>query len=206
VNRLKNINLALLNYHSGNGSFPPPFVADERGTPLSSWRVLLLPFLNAQDVYRQYRLDEPWNSEHNRSLLRRHPELDELFACPYREDDERQHGTTNYVAVLGPKTAWQPGRTVSLQDISGDGSETILVGEIADSGIHWAEPRDLHVLQMAPTINPKEGQGISSHHQDGAPAGFADGHIRFLFNDTGAGELRRLLTIRGAKPEKPVDD
>jgi prepilin-type processing-associated H-X9-DG protein len=50
----------------------------------------------------------------------------------------------------------------------------------ANSGIHWMEPRDLHVLQMAPTINAKSGQGLSSAHNGGAHVLLADGAVRFL--------------------------
>ena len=44
-NNLKQIGLALLEYHQKYGSFPPAFVADANGKPLYSWRVLILPEL-----------------------------------------------------------------------------------------------------------------------------------------------------------------
>ena len=55
------------------------------------------------------------------------------------------------------------------------------------------EPRDLHVVQMAPTINPKHGQGISSNHAGGAHAALADGTTRWLSDSLPPETLERLL-------------
>src|SRR5262249_22208558 len=54
-----------------------------------------------------------------------------------------------------------------LDDITDDHESTVMLVEVADSGLHWMEPRDLHILQMAPTINPKGGRGMSSRHAAG---------------------------------------
>jgi prepilin-type processing-associated H-X9-DG protein len=59
------------------------------------------------------------------------------------------------------------------------------------------EPRDLHVVQMAPGVNPKAGQGISSGHPGGAQAAFADGRVSFLGEDARHEIMRGLLTIDG---------
>jgi hypothetical protein len=53
VNHLKQIGLALHNYYSVYGVFPPAYVADESGKPMHSWRVLILPFLEEQ-IHRTF--------------------------------------------------------------------------------------------------------------------------------------------------------
>ncbi len=197
-NNLKQIALALHLYHDKYGSFPPAYVADENGRPMHSWRVLVLPFLDKQSLYDEYRFGEPWNGPNNSKLAEQR--IDVLF-CPTenRKDGRVTSPMTSYVAVVGPESVW-PGEAQSkLSDITGGTDRTLLVVEVANSGIHWMEPRDLHVLQMTPIINGKSGQGISSAHIGGAHASFADGHVRFLSQQLPHETIKALLTRAGGE-------
>lgn len=189
---LRSIVMAAHLYHEDHGTFPPAYLADERGRPIHSWRVLLLPYLEQEDLYRAYRFDEPWDGPNNRKLA---DQVWSTFRCPF--DAEGNHA--NYLAVVGPNTMWRGNQPVTLDSIRNATSETIFIVEVANSGIHWMEPRDLHVLQMAPGINPPAGQGISSNHSDGANVAFADGSARFLRNDTPLETLDAMLTIEGGE-------
>jgi Protein of unknown function (DUF1559) len=60
--------LAVANYHETYGCFPPAYLANRDGKPMHSWRVLILPFLAQQELYRAYNFDEPWNGPNNRNL------------------------------------------------------------------------------------------------------------------------------------------
>ena len=88
------------------------------------------------------------------------------FNCP---DDPQNAGNrcpnlTSYLAVVGPHTAWSGATPRKLSDFKNP-SKTILLVEVANSGIHWAEPRDLYVGSNGGRhINPKVGQGVSSRH------------------------------------------
>jgi prepilin-type processing-associated H-X9-DG protein len=192
-NNLKQIGIALQNYHEAYGSFPPAYIADENGRPIHSWRVLILPYIDMQPLYNRYRFDEPWDGPNNRLLADMSPTV---FGCPSEEHagDEKDPKTTSYVAVIGPETAWPGDRLTSLSDIKDGTSKTLLLVEVANSGIRWSEPRDLHVLQMAPAINPKAGQGISSRHKGGATAMMCDGSALFLGDSLPAETLRAMLT------------
>jgi prepilin-type processing-associated H-X9-DG protein len=122
-----------------------------------------------------------------------------MWVCP---SDDVVLSHTSYLAVVGPNTAWPGARTRKLADFA-DPSKTILVVEVANSGINWAEPRDLYVGQMAAGVNSKAGQGISSAHPGGAEALFADGHIEFIPDDIDPKELAEMFEIRpAAKPAK----
>jgi prepilin-type processing-associated H-X9-DG protein len=110
---------------------------------------------------------------------------------------------TNYVVVVGPETAWPGSEPTKLADFADGSSNTILVVEVKNSGIHWMEPRDLHVVQMAPGVNPKAGQGVSSNHPSGANVARADGSVGFLPEDTSADVLRAMLTIDGGEKVSP---
>jgi prepilin-type processing-associated H-X9-DG protein len=187
-NNLRNIGMALLAFHNAHGSFPPAYVADKAGRPLYSWRVLICPQLERKSFYDAFQLDEPWNSPTNAPLSG----LQFIdWQCP---SDVASESGTSYLAVVGPDTAWPGERGSKLADFK-DPSKTILVVEVANSGINWAEPRDLHVGQMAPRINPKSGQGISSFHAAGVHALFADGHVESIPVDINPKELAKMLEI-----------
>ena len=67
-NNLKQIGIALHNYHDTFNSFPPSVVSDENGRPLYSGRVLLLPFLEQKPLYDQFDLTQPWDSPANQAV------------------------------------------------------------------------------------------------------------------------------------------
>jgi prepilin-type processing-associated H-X9-DG protein len=191
------ITIALQNYHDQKGCLPPPFIADAEGKPMHSWRVLLLPYLERQDLYARYNFDEPWDGPSNRKL---HNEIISLFRCPSC-DAQQSKAETNYVAVVGPQTLWPENRkqAVRLRDVTDGLSNTLMVVEVANSGIHWMEPRDLHIVQMPMAINPPRGQGICSGHHEGANVAFADGSVRFMLDNTPPNALRATLTISGGE-------
>jgi len=194
ANNLKQIGLALHNYHSDYGCFPPAYIADENGRPMHSWRVLILPYLEQKPLYAQYDFSEPWDGPNNRKL---HGIDVFVYGCP--SDRERAPRMTNYLAVVGPATAWPGTDSTRLVDFSDGMSSTILVVEVHNSGVHWMEPRDLHVVQMAPGVNSEAGQGISSAHEGGANVLFADGSVRFLPDDVLRDVFEALLTIDGGE-------
>jgi prepilin-type processing-associated H-X9-DG protein len=194
-NNLKQIVIALHNYHDVYGTLPPAYIADESGKPMHSWRVLLLPFMEHKPLYDEYRFDEPWDGPNNRLLADR---IRRAYSCPSALAGSRNPVETNYVAIVGPRTPW-PGQKVRSFPVFKDGTaNVILVVEVVNSQIHWMEPRDLNVAQMTSTINSHEfpnGQGICSAHQGGAQVGMADGAVRFLKDDTPPDVLRSLINI-----------
>lgn len=203
---LKQIVVALHFYHDEYGCFPPAVVRDASGRPMHSWRVLLLPYMEQQAIYAKYRFDEPWDGPNNRKL---HDTEANLFTCPEQSAGARgnRNTDTSYVVIVGPRTAFPEDRCVALRDITDDQGNTLLVVEIAGSGIHWMEPRDLHVTQMARQINPPRGQGISSAHGPHPPGGanvvMVDGTLKFLdAKSLTADQVEGLLTIAGGEKVK----
>lgn len=175
-NNLKQIALALQNYHADFGSFPPAYIADDAGKPMHSWRVLILPYMEHGEFYKKYDFSEPWDGPNNSQFQTPVPEE---YVCP----EEWQPGkspTANYLAVVGDGTLWPGSQPFS---ITGDGRnllDMILLVEVADSGISWLEPKDLNINQMNFEINDSSWPGIHSHHRGGANVLFADGTVRFL--------------------------
>jgi prepilin-type processing-associated H-X9-DG protein len=199
-NNLKQLALALHNYHDFYGCFPPAYIADKQGRPMHSWRTLLLPFCEFKPIYQEYRFDEPWNSPHNRKLAALPLNL---FQCP---ETKHSNSETNYLVVVGPRTVFPGSKCVKISEITAGTPETVLIVEVDNSGIQWAEPRDLSEVEAARGINPTSGIGISSRHKtDGAQIAFADGSVRFLPSDYPPGNLPALFD-RDAKPKPRLPD
>ncbi|PQO35349.1 DUF1559 domain-containing protein [Blastopirellula marina] len=139
VGRLKQLGLALHNYHDVYGCFPPPYVADEQGRPMHSWRVLILPYIEAQDVYDRYDFDEPWDGPNNILLIHERPISFENARLSYEDDS-----TTTYQAITGPGTCFDPtAPSVSLGDIKDKHADTLLLVESCGKPIIWTEPDDI---------------------------------------------------------------
>jgi prepilin-type processing-associated H-X9-DG protein len=193
--KMHQITDALLQYESDNGRFPPAYVADKDGKPLYSWRVLLLPNIGRSDLYEKFHLDEPWDSPHNRQLVDVNIGA---YSCPVDLQSNRSRitGETNYVLVVGPHALSHGPDSVRGTDIN-DRSKAILLVEAADTGIHWAEPRDLNADGMSYRLNDPEYFSISSRHPKGANAAFCDGHVEFLNDSTDPEAIKTMTTIRG---------
>jgi prepilin-type processing-associated H-X9-DG protein len=185
-NNLKQIGIALQNYHDVHKTFPPAYTVDANGNKMHSWRVLILPFIDdsiSHNVAENYHFDEPWDSPNNQRLGAVAPSI---FNCPSSMDDGP---TTNYVAVVGEETVWPGDRPLGIRAIRDGTSRTIQVVETIDSGIHWMEPRDLSFAEAE--------QGLRSRHPGGSNAVFADSHVQFLPNDIPPAVLRAMLTREG---------
>ena len=115
---LHRITLAMLIYERRHGTLPPAYTVDAAGNPLHSWRVLLLPYLGEDELYGKLRLDEPWDSEHNRRF---HDADLAIYRCP---SAELTPGRNTYSVVVGEKTPFQAAKGKSLDDF---GMNLILV-------------------------------------------------------------------------------
>ena len=203
-NRLKGIGLALHNYHDTYGCLPPAYVADAEGRPMHSWRVLLLDFVD-RGLYARFRLDEPWDSPHNISLLDETSDYSP-FACP---SDRRNPGTeTNYVMIVGPELLSAGTNCImTFDEISDRTSKTIAVVEVVGSGIQWTEPRDLRAEEINFRINDLERLGIGSRHRRGTNVLLCDGSVHFVHETTDPELVRAMTTIAGGEivPESVRD-
>ncbi|MEQ8787047.1 MAG: protein kinase [Pirellulaceae bacterium] len=188
MNNLRQVGLALLNYHHAHKSFPPAKgrreTFDESGRPHLSWRVHVLPYLEQQALYERFHLEEPWDSEHNKALLEEMPSI-------YRtgEDAER----TSLLAVVGDGTAYEAKAGQVLKDF-GDG--TANTAYVVDAGreraIPWTKPEDL-------PFNPEDPIRAfgASDFGDVILAVMVDGAVRAVPRDTAPESLRALFTRAG---------
>ncbi|GEM_PF-3421385 len=191
VNRLKNLGMALQNHEESMKKLPQDI---SLGKPLLSWRVALLPFVEEDHLYRQFKLAEPWDSPSNKQLLETKHLLDRgrnFYASHFFSSDGQK--LAGVVMPRGPGTFWGAGEQRTLKSLKGDPSRTILLIEVDEKHAPiWTEPRDL----IVDPANPR--QGIGWHWRQGLVsertcfALFADGRIR---NISAAIDNERLRSL-----------
>ena len=145
------------------------------------------------DLYREYRFDEPWDGPHNRTLAGRIGEF-------YRRQGLDPEGThrTSFVAVVGSATAWPGAAPSKKADLSDGAGTTLLLVEMADSGIGWMEPRDLPFDAMTFHINARDGRSPGSRIR-GARVLLANGKVHELPDSFDPATLRAMLTARSGE-------
>lgn len=172
---------ALLKYEQENGHFPPAHTVDEKGKPMHSWRVLILPQLGYQKLYDQIKLDEPWNSTANAKLEKQMPKE---YRCPATISPTSFE--TNYAVIEGKGFVFDGPNTTKLDSISDSLDDTILIAETL-TAINWMEPTD---------IKPS---GIGSYHELGGHVGLASGDVKFILSLMPPEEIHALLTTEGGE-------
>jgi prepilin-type processing-associated H-X9-DG protein len=188
-NNLKQIGLAMHNYLDVYKTFPAAATYDAQGQPLLSWRVYLLPFIEQDALFRAFRLDEPWDSEHNKKLIAQIPPT-------YRSPSQKNlpEGKTAYLVPVGPKTIFGGKKGMQIQKITDGTSNTIMIVEADDSrAVYWTQPEDYKIDAK----NPKAG--LTRPGTRGFNAAFADGSVRVLPDTIDAVTLRALYTANGGE-------
>ncbi len=168
--RLKQLALAMHNYHDTNGSLPAEAIRDEQGRPLLSWRVAILPFIEQKELYDQFKLDEPWDSPNNIKLL---PRMPKTYEAVYGDDAGNAQHKTHYRVFHGKGTAFEGPKGLTLKDLTKGPSYVILVVEAADA-VPWTQPDELEYADDKPL--PKLAASWCS--KGSFLAGMGDGSVR----------------------------
>jgi prepilin-type N-terminal cleavage/methylation domain-containing protein len=184
-NHLKQLALAMQNYHDVYNCLPPAVVTDKDGNALYSGRVLLLPFMEQQGLYEQFDKEQAWNSPTNLPLAQTDIQV---FMDP--SSAKRISGQTDFLFVVGKGTVLDPpDGYFGFAKIADGTSNTMFMVEVRNSGISWAEPKDLDVSQ--PMSLPP------GNHPGGNAAVFYDGHTSFIPQSVPPQGIRSLSTCAG---------
>jgi uncharacterized protein (TIGR03067 family) len=135
-NNLKMIGLAFHNYHDSYKAFPLHAIYSSDGKPLLSWRVAILPYIDEIELYKEFKLDEPWDSANNMKLIKKMPKF---YAIPGHKDEE---GMTHYQVITGPGTPFDGNKKILIPNLVNGTSNTILAVE-AKTPVIWSKPEDL---------------------------------------------------------------
>ena len=186
MNNLKMIALAMHNYHDTYNGLPGN-VKDAEGKPLLSWRVQLLPYLEEQALYEQFRMDEPWDSPHNLALVEKIPAV-------YRSPGSKAPlGKTSYLTIASEEGLFPDGEGVRFADVLDGLSNTLMVVEANDEvAVEWTRPDDLQpdmefLLQLI---------GLRGRAFLGA---LGDGSVRSIEDSIDPMQLEALITRAGGE-------
>ncbi|MCL2349640.1 MAG: hypothetical protein FWC50_15425 [Planctomycetaceae bacterium] len=151
-------------YCEETGKFPPSFSTDKDGKPLHSWRVLILKHIDPA-LYSEIRLDEPWDSDHNKQFASRMPDC---FLNP----SMKEPGKTNYQLIVGKKCLTDGVGSRTVEEVNESGREVIFLVE-ANPAVEWMKPQDLNYDDMVKNRMVAKGSDA---------AGLACTHNFFGFN------------------------
>jgi hypothetical protein len=223
-NNLKQIAIGMEAFHDSYNEFPPAVVYDRDGKPLYSWRVLLLPYVEENQLYSEFHLDEPWDSPHNKALLPRMPRVyarpgsppQEPYATYYQVfdgpgaifDSDKSKGLRPFFPAglgpfggAGPGEAPRPAAPPLMQSSSTrrlvditDGTSNTILIVEAGDPVPWTKPADLRWDPNGPL--PKLGGLFYGNYN----VAMADGSVRFI-NPKSASEqtIRAAITARGGE-------
>jgi hypothetical protein len=143
-----------------------------------------LPYLGQEQLYRQFHLDEPWDSPHNKALIEKMPAV---FRSPW---SKAAKGFASYLVPVGNGALYSSMKDEpAFKDITDGTSQTIMTIEVDDArAVIWTKPEDLAFDPQ----DPKKGFSVS--YEEGCPVGMCDGLARAVPKTTDAKELKALIT------------
>jgi type II secretory pathway pseudopilin PulG len=186
TNNMKQIAIALHNYHDTYNEFPPAIVTDANGQPLYSGRVLLLPFLEQAALFDSFDRDAAWDSPQNIGLSQA---TIPTFIDP---SSPTQSGQSNYTFVTGPGSLFEQGVKIRMQDITDGTSNTLAFIEWKGNGASWAAPDGIDISQLGGGLPP-------GNHPGGNVIGMADGSVRFMSQQVDPNLLKAMGTRNGGE-------
>jgi hypothetical protein len=188
-NNLKQIGLAMHNYHDMNGVFPAAAIVNKKGKPLLSWRVAILPYIEQENLYKQFKLDEPWDSEHNKKFI---PLMPRTLRSPRQAAALKDR--TTYLAPLGKGLMWDDPKGLKITQVTDGTSNTIALVEADDDrAVIWSKPEDVTIDRQNPAT------GLLGHYVNGFQAAMADGSVRFIPKGIDPAKLWALFTRAGGE-------
>jgi hypothetical protein len=148
-----------------------------------------LPYLGQEELYDKFKHEEPWDSQHNKALLK---EMPPIFLCPDR--GRAEPFTTPYRVFVGNGALFEKNRDIAFADIADGNPQTVMVVE-AKQAVPWTKPDDLP-FDPAAVLSL---HGAGSPHPGGFNAAMANGAVRFIKNTIAPNLFRALITRAGGE-------
>jgi hypothetical protein len=193
VKNLKRLANAAHNYRDVHEYFPPAVVMGPDGKTPHSWRIEMLPFVNQEALYKQYRMDEPWDSENNKKALAQMPNV---FRSPF---DDPKSTNSGYYVFVGPGTMFEGKDGIRIRQVTDGTSDTLLIVE-AKRNIPWTKPDDISFDPGQPL--PEVGGFINGRFA----GAMADGSVGVYDTEKAKDQLKWLImrndlsTLRSFEP------
>ena len=185
TNNLKEISLGVHGYSDTNRSLPP-------ATGNLSWRVHILPYIEQENLYRDFNLDQPWDGPENRRLA-------DITVRPFTRGDAPVSPATPYRVFVGPGTLYEPGeKPLPRADIKDGASNTIFAVEAAET-VPWPQPKELPFTPNGPLPS------LGLPNRDVVLVLMADGSVKAVARDRLDPTLLRALITPVGKDQVPRD-
>ncbi len=189
MNNMKWLGLAMYNFLSAKRHFPAEAIRDSNGKPLLSWRVAILPFLEQDTLYKEFHLDEPWDSEHNKALIAKMP-------GEFRDPHEDASSTNaSYFMPSGNGMFGGNAEGWKIMDIRDGTSRTIMLVD-AKRDIPWTKPEDIEIDADASKPLPELGGHLAT---DNFLVTIADGSVRVFPKSIDSKLLHAMFTVDGGE-------
>lgn len=191
MSNVSHLERLLVLYESEHERLPAYANFDATGKPLLSWRVHMLPYLDEQELYEQFHLDEPWDSPHNKKLI-------PLMPSVYRNPASRlavEEGKSGYLGVFGKGCAFTGAKEgITMSSVTDGLSRTVNLVQVADDAAEiWTRPADWKPDPENPT------KGLGGLHKGVWIVGFMDGSVRLFDNDVDERVWKSCLTTAGGE-------
>ena len=183
MNKSRIISLALQNYHDTHGKYPPAYLTDDSGNRLHSWRTMLLPYMEMNNIRAEIDMDQPWDATENAPFRNL-----EIPTYQSSRGERVVAGATNFVAVVGPGTVFDPDRINEIASIRDGTVNTAIFIELPSSEIQWMEPQDVSIEEAIEIVK-------NNPYPTGVIVGMADGTATVLPKDMPAEDIRNLFLI-----------
>ncbi|MBL8824942.1 MAG: DUF1559 domain-containing protein [Planctomycetia bacterium] len=191
---MRQLLIAMHNYHN-DYNFIPPAVSMKDGKSLHSWRVHILPYIEQDQLYKQLKMDEPWDSDHNKKLFESVP-MPKMFAHPGKRDGDTKK-TYYKVFVSKPekqlRSGFRFGSKVTLGQVAvQDGTSNTIAMIESGPPVLWYQPEDIEfdaTVALPKLISPWKNNKVS--------VTFFDGTVRTIWLGQNEAVLKALITVNG---------
>jgi hypothetical protein len=188
-NNLKQISLAVYNYESTFGHYPPAATLGKKGKKLLSWRVAILPYIEQEELFKKFNQDEPWDSEHNLKVFKDNP-MPKIFAVPGTKnlDDKKTH----YQVFVGNGAMFETVAALKVSDMRDGTSNTVMIATAA-TAVEWTKPDDIE-------FDPKAEMKKLLLVQNGVTTmAMGDGSVRAVSETLAEMTLKAVITRNGGE-------
>ena len=176
---MRKMMIGMFNYHSDNNHLPAHAMYDTTGKkPLLRWRVMILPYLEQDKLFKKFKLDEPWDSEHNKALLK---EMPKIYQVPGVKGEEEM----TYYQVFTMPAKVEAGKTDKFRPVFSLAPTKLTLGQltvqdgtsnticIAEAGepVEWTKPADMvweHDDAPLPKLGIRPGDDFQVAFGDGS--------------------------------------
>jgi prepilin-type processing-associated H-X9-DG protein len=211
-NNLKQLGLALHNYHDVYRQFPTGTIVDDKLKPDQrlSWIVSILPFIEEKAVYDRIERKKGWKDAANRRMMQTRMMVLQNPGVAVKK--EPSYGSTHYVGIAGlgkdsltakvhnKKTGiFGYDRVTRMRDIRDGTSNTMMASEASANYGPWGSggTATIRAFTKKPYINGPDG--IGGPFPGGCNVLFADGSVKFISNNISVKVLEALSTAQGGE-------